>query len=396
GGGEADVLLLDTGKLLKFNQNFECSHCRIRYEEPEPRLFSFNNPVGACPQCQGFGRAMGIDMDLVVPDKSRTLRQDAIQPWTTAKFRAYYHDMLAVAKRAGLRLDVPFTELTDREREILMEGYGEFDGINGFFAMLEKKAYKIYYRVLLSRYRGYTICPACGGARLRTEALNVKIADKSIADIVAMTIRQARAFFEHLALTPYEHEIARRVLEELKKRLAYLDDVGIGYLSLDRLSSTLSGGESQRINLATALGSSLVGALYVLDEPSIGLHPRDNGKLIQILKALRDVGNTVIVVEHDREMMLASDVIVDLGPRAGDLGGRVIYNGPSQDILREEKSLTGKYLSGKLSIPVPRMRRSPNGAFITIKGAREHNLKNIDVRIPLHMLVCITGVSGSG
>lgn len=396
GGGEADILLIDSGKLLKFNQNFECAHCHLRYEEPDPRMFSFNNPVGACPECQGFGRAMGIDMDLVVPNKQKSLRDDAIQPWSTPKFRANYRAMLSIARKAGLRVDVPFSELTDHEINILMNGYGEFDGINGFFRMLERKSYKIYYRVLLSRYRGYTTCRMCGGSRLRPEALNVRVGEKRISDVVSMTINEARAFFERLTLTPFEQEIARRILEELKRRLAYLDDVGIGYLTLDRLSNTLSGGESQRINLATALGSSLVGALYVLDEPSIGLHPRDNEKLIGILKALRDVGNTVIVVEHDSEMIRASDIIVDMGPRAGEQGGEVVFNGPAHEITKADSSLTGKYLSGKLSIPVPRVRRAPNGAAITIVGAREHNLKNIDVQIPLHMLVCITGVSGSG
>jgi len=396
GAGNAEVLLLDDGKVLKFNQNFECSTCHIKYEEPDPRLFSFNNPFGACPECQGFGRAMGIDMDLVVPVRSTSLREDAIQPWSTPKFRENQRAMVSIARHAVLRLDVPFSELTEKEMKIVMDGYGDFDGINGFFKMLEKKSYKIYYRVLLSRYRGYTTCPTCGGARLRKEALNIKVNEKKISDIVRMTIADAGNFFASLSLTPYEQEIAKRILEELRKRLTYLNEVGIGYLTLDRLSNTLSGGESQRINLATSLGSSLVGALYVLDEPSIGLHPRDNGRLIKILKALRDVGNTVLVVEHDSDMMRESDVIVDMGPRAGEFGGEVVYNGPSQEIVKDQQSLTGKYLSGKLSIPVPRNRRASNGTSITIVGARENNLKSIDVMIPLHMLVCITGVSGSG
>lgn len=395
-GGAAEVFLLDGEKTLRFNQNFECSTCGIKYEEPEPRLFSFNNPFGACPECQGFGKTIGIDMDLVVPDKRKSLRQDAIQPYATPKFRENYRSLLSIAKNAKLRVDVPFSELTDNELDIVMNGFGNFDGITGFFKMLEKKSYKIYYRVLLSRYRGYTTCPVCGGARVRKEALNIKVGDKKISDIVRMTITQAREFFAALALAPYEQEIAKRILEELKKRLNYLDEVGIGYLTLDRLSNTLSGGESQRINLATSLGSSLVGALYVLDEPSIGLHPRDNDRLITILKALRDVGNTVLVVEHDADMMRASDIIVDLGPKAGEFGGEIVYNGPSPEIVREPKSLTGKYLSGKLEIPIPRMRRERNGSALTIVGARENNLKNIDVTIPLNLLVCITGVSGSG
>lgn len=396
GGGRAAVMLVDAGKTLPFNQNFECSTCHIKYEEPDPRLFSFNNPFGACPECQGFGRAMGIDMDLVVPDKRRSLRGDAIQPWTTPKFRENHRQLLTAARQTGLRLDVPFSDLNDEELNIVMNGSGKFDGILGFFKMLEKKSYKIYYRVLLSRYRGYTTCVACGGSRLRKEALNIKVGEKRISDIVCMTIEEAAAFFSSLSLTRYEQEIAKRVLEELRKRLAYLNDVGIGYLTLDRLSNTLSGGESQRINLATSLGSSLVGALYVLDEPSIGLHPRDNGRLIGILKALRDVGNTVLVVEHDADMMRACDILVDLGPRAGELGGEVVYNGPSGGIVNARDSLTGKYLGGKLSIAVPRSRKNPNGASLRVVGASEHNLQNIDVTIPLRMLVCITGVSGSG
>ncbi|MBX2991406.1 MAG: excinuclease ABC subunit UvrA [Bacteroidetes bacterium] len=396
GGGNAEVVLLENNKTLKFTQNFECSHCRIRYEEPDPRLFSFNNPFGACPECQGFGKAIGIDMELVVPMKSKTLREGAIQPWSTPKFKENEGRMVSAARQAGVRLDVPFSDLSETEQQFVMEGHGDFDGINGFFKMLEKKSYKIYYRVLLSRYRGYTTCAACGGARLRKEALNIKVAEKGIADIVRMTIAEAGEFFASLSLTHTEREIAKRILEELDRRLKYLNEVGIGYLTLDRLSNTLSGGESQRINLATSLGSSLVGALYVLDEPSIGLHPRDNGRLINILKALRDVGNTVLVVEHDSDMMRESDIIVDMGPKAGEFGGEIVYAGPSGEIVTDQKSLTGKYLSGKRSIAVPRNRRLPNSAAVIIEGAAENNLKGIDVTIPLHMFVCITGVSGSG
>jgi excinuclease ABC subunit A len=396
GGGKADVRFVDSGKILQFNQNFECPVDHIRYEEPDPKLFSFNNPFGACPDCQGFGRAIGIDMDLVVPDRSRALRDGAIQPWTTPKFAVNQRQMLRIARKANLRIDVPFAKLTPDELAIVMDGHDDFDGINGFFKVVERKSYKIYYRVLLSRYRGYTTCPTCGGSRLRKAALNVTVDGKGIADVVAMTITGASRFFESLRLTPHEHEIARRILDEVKKRLKYLHEVGIGYLTLDRLSNTLSGGESQRINLATSLGSSLVGALYVLDEPSIGLHPRDNERLIGILKALRDVGNTVIVVEHDSDMMRSSDIIVDLGPGAGELGGTVVFNGPATAIESDKSSLTGKYLAGRLSIPVPSKRRKLNGQAITIRGAVQNNLKNIDVQIPLHGLVCVTGVSGSG
>jgi excinuclease ABC subunit A len=396
GNGRINIWLIDSGKVLRFNQNFECPDCHIVYEEPDPKLFSFNSPFGACPECQGFGRAIGIDMDLVVPDKTRLLRTGAIQPWTTPKFIENLRRMLKIAKRAGLRVEVPYGELTPQERNIVMNGFEDFDGVNGFFKVVERKAYKIYYRVLLSRYRGYTQCPVCSGARLRKAALNVKIAGTTISEVVAMTITGANKFFSTVRFTPYEREIAKRILEEIRKRLTFLQEVGIGYLTLDRLSSTLSGGESQRINLATSLGSSLVGALYVLDEPSIGLHPRDNERLIRILKALRDIGNTVVVVEHDADMIKASDFVVDMGPKAGEHGGEVVFNGSAIDILSQKTSLTGKYLSGNMSIPVPSSRRKMSEHAITIRGATQNNLKNIDVSIPLHSLVCVTGVSGSG
>jgi excinuclease ABC subunit A len=396
GNGTASVVLLEPVEQLNFNRNFACGDCHISYEEPDPRLFSFNNPFGACPACQGFGRALGIDMDLVIPDKGKSLRENAIQPWSTPKFREYLRGLLRVAHTARIRVDVPFCELDEREIRIIFDGFEDYGGLKAFFAMVEKKAYKIYYRVMLSRYRAYTTCPVCSGARLRPEALNVRVGGRRLPDVVGMTVHDARAFIRMLELTPFEAEVARRILEELNKRLSYLDDVGIGYLTLDRLSSTLSGGESQRINLATSLGSSLVGAVYVLDEPSIGLHPRDNGKLIAILQALRRVGNTVIVVEHDAEMMRASDVIVDLGPRAGEQGGEVVFNGPVEAILKDTASLTGAYLSGRKSIPLPSQRRSPTGLALRILGAAEHNLHSIDVAIPLQLFVCITGVSGSG
>jgi excinuclease ABC subunit A len=396
GNGIAALLLLDPAERLNFNRNFACADCHITYEEPDPRLFSFNNPFGACPSCQGFGRAIGIDMDLVVPDKRKTLREGAIQPWSTPKFKEHLRALLRAAPSAGIRVDVPYAELSEDELRTIREGSGDYEGIDTFFRMVEKKAYKIYYRVMLSRYRAYTTCPACDGARLRPEALSVRLAGKRIADIVGMTVADARAFLKSLALTPYEAGIAKRILEELHKRLAYLDDVGIGYLTLDRLSSTLSGGESQRINLATSLGSSLVGAVYVLDEPSIGLHPRDNDRLIGILQRLRAAGNTVIVVEHDLDMMRASDRIVDMGPRAGEQGGEVMFNGTPAEILEDRASLTGAYLSGRKGIPVPQERRPVDGFAVRIIGAAEHNLKQVDVSIPLNALVCITGVSGSG
>lgn len=396
GGGKASVVLVDEGRQLQFNQKFVCANCDIPYEEPDPRLFSFNNPFGACPECQGFGRAVGIDMELVVPDSSRSLNAGAIAPWSTPKFKQWAVDLVRHGAKAGLRVDVPFSDLNEKERRMVMEGGDGFEGVHDFFRMVERKAYKISYRVLLSRYRGYTTCPACNGARLRREALNIRVGGSTIAALVRMTIAEAEVFFKDLELTSHEAEIGKRILRELRKRLNYLYEVGIGYLTFDRLSSTLSGGESQRINLATSLGSSLVGALYVLDEPSIGLHPRDNERLINILKALRDSGNTVLVVEHDADMMRASDVLVDMGPRAGEKGGNVVYVGRADDAHNQEESLTGKYLAGTLKIPVPAFRRSGNGRAITVKGASEHNLKNVNVTIPLNMLVCITGVSGSG
>jgi len=396
GDGYAVIKLLEDGKELRFNQHFECANCSIRYEEPDPRLFSFNNPFGACPKCQGFGRSVGIDLDLVVPNKQLSIRDGAIQPWTTPKWHDNLRGLLRIAYDAKLRVDVPFEELTEPEINIILNGYGDFEGLYEFFKAVEKKAYKIYYRVFLSRYRGYTTCDTCKGARLRQEALNIKVAEKTIFDLVQMTIDETHRFFQQLKLTTFELEVARRILEELRRRLKYLVDVGIGYLTLDRLSNTLSGGESQRINLATALGSSLVGSLYVLDEPSIGLHPRDNEKLISILKSLRDIGNTVIVVEHDADMMRAADVIVDMGPRAGEYGGEVVFQGEIKQLANNVTTLTGQYLSGKKSIPVPGKRRKGSGKFITIKGAAQHNLRSINVNIPLGMFVAVTGVSGSG
>jgi excinuclease ABC subunit A len=396
GDGYAVVKLLESGTELRFNQHFECSTCGIRYEEPDPRLFSFNNPFGACPKCQGFGRSVGIDLDLVVPHKGKSIRDGAIQPWTTPKWHNNLRDLLKIAPGAGLRVDVPFKELTPEELAIVMDGHGDFDGINGFFRVVERKTYKIYYRILLSRYRGYTTCDSCHGARLRPAALCVRVGGSTIFDIVRMTITSARHFFDTLPLSPFELEIARRILEELRRRLTYLDNVGIGYLTLDRLSNTLSGGESQRINLATALGSSLVGSLYVLDEPSIGLHPRDNAKLISILHALRDVGNTVIVVEHDTDMMHAADLLVDMGPRAGEFGGEVVFQGEIRNCVNDTHSLTGQYLSGAKRIEVPPKRRKASGKRIIVRDAAEHNLKGIDVEIPLNVFVAITGVSGSG
>ncbi|MBI5476089.1 MAG: excinuclease ABC subunit UvrA [Ignavibacteriales bacterium] len=396
GDGYAVIRILDDNEELKFNQHFECSKCNIRFEEPDPRLFSFNNPYGACKKCEGFGRAIGIDMDLVVPNKELSIRDGAIQPWTTPKWHSYLRTLLRVAYDAKIRIDVPFKDLTHDEINYVVNGFGDYTGIIKFFKFVESKSYKIYYRVLLSRYRGYTTCDSCNGSRLRKEALYIKVGGENIHNLVSMTIAEAYEFFRKLKLSDYEIEIGKRILGELIKRIGYLVNVGIGYLTLDRLSNTLSGGEAQRINLATALGSSLVGSLYVLDEPSIGLHPRDNQKLINILQALRDVGNTVIVVEHDSDMIKSADVIVDLGPQAGEYGGEVIFRGDLRNMLKDERSLTGKYLSGKKLIPLPSKRRKIVGKKIVVRGATEHNLRLEEVTIPLNVCVAVTGVSGSG
>ena len=397
GDGYAELYHLERKEILPFSQHFECPADKITFEEPEPHFFAFNSPIGACKKCQGFGRSVGIDMDLVVPDQEKSLKDGAIHPWTTPKFQENLRDLARIAYEAKVPMNVPFRKLTPEQMAVVMNGFGRtFDGINGFFKMVEKKAYKIQYRVLLSRYRGYTTCDECGGSRLRKEALYVQVGGKHLGEIVSMNIERADGFFKQLILSDFELSIAKRILEEIRKRLRYLVDVGVGYLTLDRLSNSLSGGESQRINLATSIGSSLVGSIYVLDEPSIGLHPLDNDRLIAILKRLRDVGNTVLVVEHDADMMRAADQIIDMGPKAGERGGELIFQGTYDEAVVSEKSLTGKYLSGKLSIPVPKTRRKKTGRSVTILNAFQHNLRNIDLEIPLNMFVCITGVSGSG
>src|ERR1700675_3093602 len=386
----------ESPRQLRFSQRFECKHCNLRYEEPEPRLFSFNNPYGACPRCQGFGNTIDFDLDLVIPDKSKSLNEGAIDPWTKPKYRTLFAELKRFAKQAGTPLDVPWAELDPEQRRMVVEGEGKFLGIRGFFNHLERKKYKLHVRVFLSRYRGYSTCSACGGARLRIEAQQVKINGKNICQITSMTVEEASKFFSSVKLTEQESAIADKLLEEIHERLQFLIDVGLEYLTLDRLASTLSGGEAQRIQLATSLGSRLVGTLYVLDEPSIGLHSRDTHRLIKILHDLRDLGNTILVVEHDPDVMRASDRILDLGPGAGESGGQVIAVGSYDEILRAPGSLTGRYLSGELRIQLPQARRKPGSRQIKITGARAHNLKNIDCAVPLGMLVAITGVSGSG
>jgi excinuclease ABC subunit A len=381
---------------LRFSQRFECKQDRIRYEAPEPILFSFNNPYGACPRCQGFGNTIDFDLDLVIPDRSKSLNDGAIEPWTKPKYRPLFTELRRFAKQVKIPLDVPWSDLDPEHQKLVVDGEGKFPGVRGFFAHLERKKYKLHVRVFLSRYRGYSVCTTCGGARLRPEAQQVKINGRNICQVCSMTVEQAADFFQSLALRPQEAAIADKLLVEIGERLRFLNDVGLEYLTLDRLASTLSGGEAQRIQLATSLGSRLVGTLYVLDEPSIGLHSRDTHRLIKILHNLRDLGNTILVVEHDPDIMKSSDRILDLGPGAGENGGKVIATGTYSEIRKNPASLTGRYLAEELRIQLPSNRRKPGPQQIRIRGARAHNLKGIDLNIPLGMIVAITGVSGSG
>ncbi|MFB6098921.1 MAG: excinuclease ABC subunit UvrA [Salinibacter sp.] len=384
----------------EFSAHFERDG--IIFEEPTPQLFSFNSPVGACPTCQGFGRVSGLDEDLIVPNKQLSIRDGALAPFRGDKWGKHFKDLISVAAQVGLDIDCPYRELEDWEKEIVWEGKDDYIGLNGFFRFLEENSYKRHYRIFRARFRGYSECPDCEGYRLCDDALYVKVGGdavekKHIGEICAMTTREARDYFEALELSDYEEEVAGRVMEELRERSRYLVDVGLDYLTLDRLAQTLSGGEMQRINLSTSLGSSLVGSLYVLDEPTVGLHPRDNERLIDILQRLRDLGNTVLVVEHDPVTMKAADQLVDLGPGSGAFGGEVVFQGTYDEILEDEDSLTGQYLSGRKEVEVPDERRPVDeDDMLVVENARQHNLKHIDVEIPLGMIVCVTGVSGSG
>jgi excinuclease ABC subunit A len=402
-GGEAILEFVpnaagNSAERLVFNERFECKNDGTLYQEPEPRLFSFNNPYGACPRCQGFGNTIDFDLNLVVPDASKSLDEGAVEPWTKPRYKALFQELKKFARAQDIPTNVAWRHLTADQRKLILEGDPEnnFDGVKGFFNWLERKKYKLHVRVFLSRYRGYATCPDCGGTRLRAEARAVRVAGKSITEICTLTVKEARAFFAGLQLTDAQAKIADKILEEIRSRLQFLDEVGLDYLSLDRLTSTLSGGESQRIQLATSLGSHLVGALYVLDEPSIGLHPRDTQRLIDILKSLRDLGNTVLVVEHDPDTIQAADHVIDLGPGAGELGGKLLFAGSYDAMLSEHKSLTGRYLNGELRIPVPNNRHRPSGKFLRLFGATLHNLQNVDLMIPLETLTVVTGVSGSG
>ncbi len=383
-------------KRLRFSDRFECKYDGTVYAQPEPRLFSFNNPYGACPTCQGFGNTIGLDMDLVIPNPGLSLKEGAVEPWTRPQHEWAMDELRQFCKSEKISLTVPFAELSRAEQRAIVEGKKEWGGVRGFFDWMETKKYKLHVRVFLSKYRGYTLCPDCGGGRLRQEARDVKVGGATLPEVCALSIKDSAKFFESLQLSTEQGAIAERILFEVRRRLRFLVEVGLDYLTLDRLASTLSGGEAQRIQLATNLGSSLVGALYVLDEPSIGLHPRDNDRLIRLLHNLRDIGNTVLVVEHDEDMMRAADHILDIGPSAGELGGRVIYEGDFEGLLSDEASLTARYLRGEAEIKEPKQRRVLQKRRLSLRGASEHNLKSVDLEIPLDMLVCVTGVSGSG
>jgi len=367
----------------------------IRFEEPSPNFFSFNNPYGACKRCEGYGKVIGIDEDLVIPDKSKSIYEGAIAPWRGEKMREWNDVLIKNALKFDFPIHRQYNHLTEEQQRLLWTGNQYFRGLDSFFKELEEQTYKIQYRVMLSRYRGKTTCPECKGSRLRQDASYVKINGKSITDIVLMSLDKGLAFFNTVELNETDTKVGKRLLTEITNRLSFLNDVGLSYLTLNRLSNTLSGGESQRINLATSLGSSLVGSVYVLDEPSIGLHPRDTQRLITVLKSLRDVGNTVLVVEHEEEIMKAADHIIDIGPEAGTHGGHLVFTGTYDEIIKHEKSLTGKYLSGREEIAIPKTRRKWHD-FIEIKGARENNLKHVNAKFPLGVLTVVTGVSGSG
>ena len=394
GKGYCQVIVMDDHQKSRssFSNRFE--EDGIEFIEPSEHLFSFNNPIGACPVCEGYGKIIGIDENLVIPDQNLSVFEDAIVCWKGETMKKWKERIILSASQSGFPIHKPYFQLTDEQRNLLWTGNRYFYGINRFFEYLEEKKYKIQYRVLLSRYRGKTVCPECRGSRLRKEAGYVKISGKTIQDIVSLPIGELYQFFKDLSLPKQDKKIAERLLKEISLRLKFLMDVGLPYLTLQRLSSTLSGGESQRINLATSLGSNLVGSMYILDEPSIGLHPRDTNLLIRVLKELRDLGNTVLVVEHEEEIIRAADQIIDMGPEAGRLGGEVVYQG-GLDLSESNLSLTASYLSGRISVPVPASRRKWN-SYIEIKGARENNLKAIDVKFPLHTITVVAGVSGSG
>ncbi len=394
GNGKCIVRSVDSSATEKtFSNRFELDG--IEFEEPDVHMFSFNNPIGACPKCEGYGKIIGIDEELVVPDKRLSVYEDAIACWRGEKMQEWKNKLIANAHKFNFPIHKPFYNLTESEKNLLWQGNKYFHGLNTFFKYLEKKKYKIQYRVMLSRYRGKTTCPECQGTRLKKEASYVKVGGRSIQELVLYPVDQLHSFFSEIQLDDYDLQVSERILTEILNRLNFLKNVGLSYLNLNRLSSTLSGGESQRINLATSLGSSLVGSMYILDEPSIGLHPRDNEKLIYVLKHLQQIGNSVIVVEHDEDIIRSADEIIDLGPDAGRLGGKVVFQGTQKEIQRCQDSYTGQFLSDIEFITVPSQRRKWNN-YIELIGARENNLKGINVRFPLNVITLITGVSGSG
>lgn len=394
GDGKLKVQTEGHGKLL-FSDRLECKKCKIIYEEPFPNLFSFNSPQGACPTCQGFGDLAVIDEDKIIPDENKSLEEGAVQPWTKPASRRKMRKLILEAQEKGIPTDIPFKNLKKEWKQFVFEGEGRYKGVKGYFERLQKKKYKIQVRVLLARYRKYVPCPDCRQMRLNPLALNVKINGFSIGQVVQMTVRQVDDFFKSFSLSPFQKQISEKLIAEIQERLKFLLEVGLDYITLDRMTFTLSGGEAQRINLASALSSSLVGTLFVLDEPSIGLHARDNQRLIEILKSLKNVGNTVVVVEHDPEIIKSTEHIIDLGPGAGDAGGEVIFSGSMKSFLDYPDSITAKYLRGEREIKLSKQRRIPE-RFVTVKNAYRHNLKHLDVKIPLNIFTCITGVSGSG
>jgi excinuclease ABC subunit A len=383
---------------LAFSNTMTCDNCGREYPEPEPRLYSFNSPLGACPECEGFGNIIDVDMDLVVPDPNKSLREGAVAPWNTPAYAHELEELIALAPAVGLPLDVPFRELSDEHRALVRDGVPEhkFGGLRGFFAWLERRKYKMHLRVFLSRWRSYHPCPACGGSRLRPEALATRLGGLNLAEISALKIRDAVAFFRELQLSEWERNVGRMMFDQVQARLGYLDAVGLGYLTLDRTLRTLSGGESQRVALTSALGSSLVNMLYVLDEPSIGLHPADMDRLIAAVVSLRDRGNSVIVVEHEETMLRAADQVIEIGPGAGERGGEVIFQGTIAEMEACPRSLTGDYLAGRRGVGGLRNRRRPSHGWVRLTGARGNNLKNVTVEFPLGVLCLVTGVSGSG
>ncbi|WP_167609152.1 excinuclease ABC subunit UvrA [Maribellus sediminis] len=394
GNGECIVKVF--GEIVEsksFSNRFEADG--IEFEVPSVHMFSFNNPVGACPSCEGYGKVIGIDEDLVIPNKSLSIYQDAVACWKGEKMSEWKNELIYSAEKFNFPIHKPFYELTEEQKFLLWTGNKYFNGLNSFFKHLEEGSYKIQYRVMLSRYRGKTVCPECKGSRLKREAGYVRVGEKSLQELVLMPISELKNFFNELQLSEHDQEISKRILIEITNRLEFLCDVGLGYLTLNRLSSTLSGGESQRINLATSLGSSLVGSLYILDEPSIGLHSRDTDRLIQVLRRLQKIGNTVLVVEHDEEIIRAADEVIDIGPLAGQHGGEVVFQGNHEQLAEKPESLTTKYLTGVEQIAIPEQRRKWTN-YIELIGARENNLKNVSVKFPLNTMTVVTGVSGSG